>query len=98
MPGPEERFRIRYYPVVKTEDIPKLPKTARERIRKAIEERLMVAPQDYGQPLRRSLKGYWKLRVGDYRVDYRIEKRSVIVLGIMHRKKVYQEMEGRAED
>jgi mRNA interferase RelE/StbE len=93
MPGPEFKFRIRYHPAVKTEDIPALPKTARGRIRKAIEERLMVAPQDYGQPLRRSLKGYWKLRVGDYRVVYRIGKRSVIVLGIMHRKKVYQEAE-----
>ena len=97
MSGPEIGFRVRYHPAVKAEDIPDLPKAAKIRIRKAIEERLMVAPHDYGQPLRRSLKGYWKLRVGDYRVVYRIEKTSVIVLGIMHREKVYQEMEKREE-
>jgi mRNA interferase RelE/StbE len=97
MPGPEARFRVRYHPAVISEDIPSLPKTAKTRIRKAIEERLMVAPQDYGQPLRRSLKGYWKLRVGDYRVVYRIADKVVIVLGIMHREKVYQEMERREE-
>jgi mRNA interferase RelE/StbE len=95
MPGPEASFQIRYHPSVKTADIPALPKTAKLRIKKAIEERLMVAPQDYGQPLRRSLKGYWKLRVGDYRVVYRIADKVVIVLGIMHREKVYQEMERR---
>ncbi|WHZ29084.1 MAG: hypothetical protein OJF51_003884 [Nitrospira sp.] len=27
----------------------------------------------YGTPLRKTLRGYWKLRVGDYRVVYKIE-------------------------
>ena len=98
MPGPEVTFRVRYHPAVKAEDIPDLPKAAKIRIRKAIEERLMVAPHDYGQPLRRSLKGYWKLRVGDYRVVYRIKDNNVIILGIMHREKIYQEMEKREEE
>jgi len=42
------------------------------RIKKAIEQRLLVAPYEYGMPLRKSLKRYWKLRVGDYRVVYKI--------------------------
>ena len=85
MPGSEVTFRVRYHPAVKAEDIPALPKAAKIRIRKAIEERLMVAPHDYGQPLRRSLKGYWKLRVGDYRVVYRIHGKSENIFGITGR-------------
>ncbi|MEW6096323.1 MAG: type II toxin-antitoxin system RelE/ParE family toxin, partial [bacterium] len=41
------------------------------RIRKAIEQRLATDPVKYGEPLRRSLQGYRKLRVGDYRVIYK---------------------------
>ena len=63
--------------------------------RKAIEQRLTTSPHEYGQPLRKTLKGYWKLRVGDYRVVYRVEKKTVVVLGIRHRKDVYEEITER---
>ena len=43
----------------------------------------------YGQPLRRGLKGYRKLRVGDYRIIYRVEGEYVVILKIGHRKEVY---------
>ena len=32
-----------------------------------------------------NVKGYWKLRVGDYRVVFRIVKNEVWIFGIMHR-------------
>jgi mRNA interferase RelE/StbE len=67
----------------------------RERIRRAIESRLMTAPQEYGLPLRKSLGGYWKLRVGDYRVVFKVEGEVVSVLGIRHLKNIYDEVPGR---
>jgi mRNA interferase RelE/StbE len=75
---------------VKSQDIPKLDNTVRTRIRKAIETRLMIAPEEYGEPLRRTLKGYWKLRVGDYRVVFRVEGDEIAILGIRHRSDVYK--------
>jgi len=69
----------------------------RERIRRAIESRLMTAPQEYGLPLRKSLKGYWKLRVGDYRVVFKIEGEIVYILGIRHRKNIYEDVTGRVK-
>ena len=85
-------FELRYHPDVKDVDIPTLNNKIKTRIKKAIEERLVSEPQRYGEPLRKTLKGYWKLRVGDYRVVYKIVKNEVIVLGIIHRKKVYEEI------
>ncbi|GAB4228385.1 MAG: hypothetical protein OHK0028_01880 [Deltaproteobacteria bacterium] len=85
-------FAILYHPDVKTIDIPRIDTRMRERIRKAIETRLMTAPQEYGTPLRKTLAGYWKLRVGDYRVVFRIGKTTVHVLGIRHRKSVYEDV------
>jgi len=85
-------FTILYHPDVKSIDIPLIDTRMRERIRKAIETRLMTAPQDYGTPLRKTLAGYWKLRVGDYRVVFRIGKSTVHVLGIRHRKSVYEDV------
>ncbi|MEW6607509.1 MAG: type II toxin-antitoxin system mRNA interferase toxin, RelE/StbE family [bacterium] len=42
------------------------------------------------QPLRYSLKSLWVLRVGDYRIIYKIEGNTIAILKIGHRKEVYQ--------
>ncbi len=83
-------FRLRYHPDVPGEDIPVLNGDVRARIRKAIESRLTRAPQDYGKPLMGNLRGYWSLRVGDYRVIYRVEAKDVRIIQIAHRKDAYQ--------
>jgi len=83
-------FELYYHPDVKSVDIPVLDARLRTRIKKAIETRLVTAPHLYGEPLRKTLHGYWKLRVGDYRVVYKITGKEVRILGIIHRKKVYE--------
>jgi len=88
-------FILRYHPDVKDTDIPKINKKMRNRIKKAIEERLIAAPHQYGEPLRKTLKGYWKLRVGDYRVVFKIVENEVWIFGIIHRKEVYEKIEKR---
>ncbi len=88
-------FTLRYHPAVRSEDLALIDKKTKTRIRKAIETRLPIAPHQYGQPLRKTLKGYWKLRVGDYRVVFKIVESEVWILGIRHRKAVYSEMGAR---
>lgn len=88
-------FTVLYHPLVKAEDLPAIDVKNRERIREAIETRLMNEPQRYGEPLRKNLKGYWKLRVGDYRVVFKVVKDEVRILGIMHRKAVYERIKKR---
>lgn len=83
-------FAIQYHPAVIAQDIPKLSTTVRAQIRRAIETRLTTNPEVYGKPLRRSLRGYLKIRVGDYRVIYRIERGVVKVFVIQHRSVVYE--------
>ena len=65
-------------------------------IKRAIEERLTVQPEIYGKPLQRTLKGYWRLRVGDYRVVFKITGNEILILGIMDRKSVYSQIKKRA--
>lgn len=88
-------FELRYHPDVKGNDMPELNAKLKRRIKHAIETRLMTAPHKYGEPLRKTLKGYWKLRVGDYRVVFKIVKNEVRILCIIHRKKVYERIEKR---
>jgi mRNA interferase RelE/StbE len=96
-PGEHGAYRIRYHPAVVKKDIPALPKTVRGRIKKAVEQRPMTEPLRYGKPLRFSHKGHRGLRVGDWRVVYRIneEHKKVIVLIICHRKNVYAFLSSR---
>lgn len=86
-------FAIEYLLSVVKDDIPALSKTIKDRIRKAIEERLTIDPVGFGKPLRYSLKGHRRLRVGDYRVVYRIEpeENKVVISLIKHRKEVYED-------
>lgn len=88
-------FKLLYHPEVKAVDIPSLDSRIKDRIKKAIETRLTIAPHQYGEPLRKTLKGYWKLRVGDYRVVFKIVENEVRVLGIIHRKDVYEKIKKR---
>lgn len=73
-------WAVQIHRAVLEEDLPALPKPARIAVVAAIEEKLSRAPKDFGTPLRRELFGYWKLRVGDYRVLYRIHEQRVAVL------------------
>jgi mRNA interferase RelE/StbE len=88
-------FKIFYHPLVVSADIPKLSTDWKKKIKFAIESRLVNHPETYGKPLRRSLHGYWKLRVGDYRVIFRIEKNLVKILYIGHRSIIYERISTR---
>ncbi|MBN1363873.1 MAG: type II toxin-antitoxin system RelE/ParE family toxin [Syntrophaceae bacterium] len=88
-------FTLSYHPAVRSDDLPLIDRKMKDRIRRAIEERLQKLPHEYGEPLRKTLKGYWKLRVGDYRVVFKIMKSEVWILGIRHRKEIYKDIEKR---
>lgn len=77
----------------KQKDFVKIPPAVRKIIKEAIEKKLTVDPIAFGKPLRYSLKGYRRLRVGDYRVIYRVDEGKVIVIvvDIDHRKDVYED-------
>jgi len=89
-------FNVIYHQKVVEDDIPSIAHSWREKIRSAIEEKLITSPDFFGKPLRRSLKGYRKIRVGDYRVVFRIQGKKVLVFAILHRSIVYQKAERRA--
>ena len=90
MPG-NNRFRIIYEKRVIKHDIPSLPKTMRSTIKTAIEERIVVDPVGFGKPLQYSLRGHRRLRVGRYRIIYKIEPAQGVIkiFAIKHRKDVY---------
>ena len=72
-------------------NIKKFPKNVQERIIRAIEERLFVSPKEVGKPLVKQWKDHRRLRVGDYRVIYKVidEKILVFIVDVDHRKDVY---------
>ena len=73
------------------EDIPKLTKLVRKQIKAAIEKKLASHPIEFGKPLRYSLKGARRLRVGDWRVIYKIGPPDVVlVVKIGHRREIYE--------
>ena len=69
-----------------------LPRNVRTRIRDEIDS-LAENPRPHGvKSLQGSQKGYLRVRVGDYRIIYRIEddRLFVVVVAIGHRREVYR--------
>lgn len=89
-------YNLIYHADVKKVDLPKIDNKNKAVIKRAIEERLTAQPEIYGKPLQRTLKGYWRLRVGDYRVVFKISGNEILILGIMDRKSVYSQIKKRA--
>ncbi len=85
-------YTLVYQREVVDEDIPFIPAGLRPRLAKAIEARLSTHPEQYGKPLRGTLAGYWKLRVGDFRIVFRIVGTEIHIYAIRNRKDVYSDI------
>jgi len=83
-------YKIFYIEKVVKDTIPSIPQTDKGIIVKAINERLTVDPIGFGKPLRYKLKGYRRLRVGDWRVIYRVEGQNVTITAIVNRRDAYK--------
>lgn len=90
-----KKYRIEYLSLVVSKDIPALPRVLRKRVALAIEEKLLNSPEIFGKPLKKSLKGFRSLRVGDYRIIYLIEKQVVLIVIIQHRAIAYKQVRNR---
>ena len=74
------------------ENFRKIDKPDQQKIIKTIRKKLTRDPA----PLRKGLKGLWKLRVGQYRVVYQIKKKEILVyvvkVGFKRNEEVYREI------
>ncbi len=72
----------------------KLDKSVQQLIAKWIKKHLIDCedPRTQGKGLTANLKGYWRYRIGDYRLLVEIidEKLVIIAVEIGHRKEVYK--------
>ena len=84
-------FKIVYRPAV-AKDIVSIPTQVQWRIKVAIESKLASSPLLYGVPLHGNLKGFHKLRVGDYRIIFEVQGQTVKVHCIGMRKNVYDKV------
>lgn len=89
-------WRVEIHRLVLKEDFKKIAPGEQKKILKAIQRKLSLDPESYGKPLHGEFAGYWRLRVQDYRVVYRIVKDRILVLvikvGIRKDDQIYREL------
>jgi mRNA interferase RelE/StbE len=84
-------WTILYADRVVKKEIPKIPYNRKKRIQDTIYQKLSRKPDIFGESLQNTLHPYRKLRVGNFRVIYRLTKeKQVIVCAIGHRSTVYE--------
>ena len=89
-------WKIVLHRLVLKEDFKGIDRSLIQLILKSIYKKLSMDPESYGSPLSGNYRGYWKLRVGDYRVIYRIIKDEILVIvikvGIRRDDQIYKEL------
>jgi mRNA interferase RelE/StbE len=75
-------------------ELKKLDRVQAARIVRTLETRIAALddPRTVGAPLKGEQKGYWRWRIGDYRIIARIEGQriTILVVRIAHRREVYR--------
>lgn len=84
---PTSKYKLFLTPAF-TRDLKTLDPEMRERVEEAL-VRLLNSPFS-GRKLKNVPYGQWRIRVGDYRIRYDIEKESVILHRVRHRKDIYK--------
>jgi mRNA interferase RelE/StbE len=86
-------WRVEFLPAAE-KAFGKLDRQHQKRIQKFIEDRLISDgdPRRLGEAYVGPLKGYWKYRVGDYRLVCEIQDKAgtILVLAIGDRKDIYR--------
>ena len=80
-------------------DFKRIDKSDQKRIVRAIRDKLATRPNEFGEPLSRAFSGFWKLRVGRYRIIYEIEEEKiqvyVVIVGFRRNADVYKKLISR---
>ena len=84
-------YIVRYSKQIDWKRFRALSMREKKRMQEAIERKIAVDPVYYGKPLRKSLFGCRSLRVGAYRIIYRVEGKVVEIVLIGHRSTVYSD-------
>jgi mRNA interferase RelE/StbE len=84
-------YRLRFTPAV-NKQISKLDRPVSTRIRRYLENLDLTNPRSSGKPLAGDA-GFWRYRVGDYRILASISDEEVLVLVVVigHRRQVYRQ-------
>jgi mRNA interferase RelE/StbE len=94
-------YRIVLDELVLEKDLKRIDPRDQERILRAIKKKLSEGPGNYGIPLGGGLKGFWKLKVGQYRVVYRIVEKEKLVdvalVGFRRNEEAYDKMMRRVK-
>ena len=93
-------WKVLYHPDVE-DDLEAVGPSAARRIMRTINDKLTRAPLQFGSGLTGNLASLRKLRVGDYRVVYRVKEEKVIVyvltVGPRRDKEVYKSVLSRIQ-
>ena len=70
----------------------KLDKHIEKKILAYLKTHVLNNPTQHGKPLSANLSGFWRYRVGDYRIitEIRDEELLVLVVEVGHRSRVYK--------
>lgn len=90
-------YTLIYEKHVVKEDIPRLG-SSKKRVSEILLHKLSSHPEVFGHSLGGQLKGFYKLRVGPYRIIFLIEGNFVRIFKIGHRSTVYKEVMERVKD
>jgi len=87
------KYQLLYGEYASNKELRKLNPAILLKIKRQIEKKLTTNPEVFGKPLRKSLKGYRRLRVDNWRVIFKLEGVLVKIIYIGKKPDVYEHFE-----
>jgi len=73
-------------------DLKKFDRKIAKKIVEKVKNYLTQDPIELGTPLKGNLKGFYRYRIGEYKIIYVLDRpeKKVIILNVKHRKEIYK--------
>jgi len=83
------KYEILYGNLISSKKLKKISKDILREIKNNIENKLTTSPEIFGKPLQKSLKGYRRMRVKNFRIIFKIKESTVNIVFIGKKPDVY---------
>ncbi len=84
------KYEVVYGDLINSKNLKKFSPQVLKKIKQSIDAKLTTQPELFGKPLRKSLRGFRRMRISDFRVIFKIEKKVVKIVFIGKKPDVYK--------
>ncbi|AEH45524.1 hypothetical protein Thein_1665 [Thermodesulfatator indicus DSM 15286] len=91
----QKNYELRFHPEVLKRDLEDLSPPFKNALTKFLKEKFIKRPFFYGKPIRGESLNYWKIRLSNYLIGFKIIDNQIIILGVVSFHQLFEQKHER---